>query len=228
MKTEEFPLGKPMANKSVPNLVPPELVQKIAAKKAEERWGKVAMGPPLECCDEDGNIIAYVWPAALNADKFPTYSAVMDSVKEGRAMEETGTNAQGAEVSDVEAGSKKIGAGAFGTVVVSGRYDQFPVPVYNHYLPRYYYNGDVAAALAAKALSADNVTLDRIYFLEGGHEQYFEFVWANQRMLVNSDSLQVRRPEEVLTHVGVHRTMNPQDAADLADEWTKFTKEVSP
>ncbi len=223
VRTPEFPLGKPLANKDVPNAVPPDLVAKIAAKAAADKWGKVAMGPPLECCDANGNILAYLWPAALNADTFPQYSAIMDMVKEGRSMGSTGKDAHGTSVSDVDAGKKEIGEGAFGTVMVSGRYDQFPVPGYNWYLPRYYYNGDKAAAVAAKALSANDVTLDRIYFLEGGHEQYFEFVWANQRVLVNSDSLLVRKPEEVLTALGESR-MNAQDAAELANEWAQMTK----
>lgn len=227
VKTGDYPLGKPLANKKVEGLVPPELVEKIAANRTAERWGKAALGPPLECCDENGDIIAYMWPAALKADTFPAYSAILDSVKEGRTMMETGM-AGGRPASNAEESgrARSIGEGDFGFVIVSARYDQFPVPGYMHYLPRYYYNGDLAAQAAANALSAKNVTLDRIYFLDGGHEQYFGFVWANQRVLVHADSLDVRKPEEVLKRGGVKQAMDPQDAADLAKEWAEITKEV--
>jgi hypothetical protein len=218
---EQFPLGKPKANAQGEAFVPFELVQKIASKTAQGKWGAVALGPALACCDADGNALAYMFPCSFGAGAFPTYSAILSSVQEGRRMTEEG-NAEDSE----KGRQKSIGEGQYGTVVVSARYDRYPVPLYMHYLSPYYYNGDLAAALAAKALSAQNVTLERIYFLDGGHDQYFEFSSGTQRVLVHAYGLFVRRPEEVLKRAGPGVTLDPKLTAELQKEWAKFIKEA--
>ncbi len=88
------PLAIPVANMSVSNLVPMEVVEKIALEKATELWGQVTPGEPIPCCDEDGDIIVYMCPFHIGKGPFPDYQQIMEKVKAGRM-----------EVKKVEAGS---------------------------------------------------------------------------------------------------------------------------
>lgn len=95
------------------------------------------------------------------------------------------------------ASRKAIGAGEFGTIVVSATYDSFPVPVYMHYLALYYTNFDLALDSAEKTIG-NGASLGRIYFL-GLSGQYFEFVNGKDKILINCKTLAIKTPEEILT-----------------------------
>ena len=120
---------------------------------------------------------------------------------------------------------KMIGAGDFGTVVVSARYDRFPIPYYSNHLPTYLYNGDVAEKKAAEALSAEKVSLDRIYFIER-QGMFFEFSSAKGNVLMHSGDLVVLPAENVLKRKGKKVIPVPEAQARITAEWDKVKKGV--
>jgi hypothetical protein len=120
---------------------------------------------------------------------------------------------------------RRIGAGDFGTVVVSARYDRFPIPYYSNYLPTYVYQGDVAQQEAAKALSVDKVALDKVYFIER-EGMFFEFSSTNGNVLMHSGTLEVLPVERDLTHRGKKRFPVPEMLERIAAEWNRKKKEV--
>lgn len=257
----ELPLGTPKANMEVSNLVSFDLVQKIALKKAQERWGQVAPGPYLALCDDDGDLVAYMFPFSIGTQSFPAYSEVNAAVREGRKIAEKGLeamaeadrqkvldevekNSEGQTAGDPRGNTpqnhearanekakklgreKMIGAGQYGTIVVSARYDRFPVPLYMYYLPPYFYQGDLAAEKAAKTLSTDTVTMERIYFLERMRAMYFEYSANGQKVLVQSFHLGVEPHEKVLTGKGMKMTPGPEAMSRITEAWAKIRREV--
>jgi hypothetical protein len=263
--SSEFVLGEPKANMPTTGLVPHELIEKIALKKAQEKWGQGAIGKPFSACDDDGDIVAYMFPFAIGSSSFPGYSEILSEVKKGRQIAREGLQALTAreqqaitqkvkEQKDTANGPpphttedqdasvniaakkygqrKMIGAGQYGTIVVSARYDRFPVPLYMHYLPPYFYNGDLAASIAANVLRTTSTTLERIYFLERTRSQYFEFSSNGLSVLINSYSLEVEPAEKVLTLKGkksVSQTGEQtasEGLSEISDAWRKIEQEV--
>jgi hypothetical protein len=237
----EFPFGTPKANLAVSDLVPYELVKKIAIKKAQDMWEQVAIGPALAACDENGDIVAYMFSFSIGTKKFPTPEEIFSEVKYGRGIAKQGleamTNADkqrfqnsfedksagedqstitqprltvGRQTQEISADEKAkkigrlkmIGSGQYGTVVVSARYDHYPVPLITDYLPPYFYQADLAVNKAKDALSTEQVTLECIYFLYGGHQQFFEFSSNTKKTLIHSYSLEVEPMERILKGKG--------------------------
>jgi hypothetical protein len=120
---------------------------------------------------------------------------------------------------------KMIGAGGFGTVVVSARYDRFPIPYYSNHLSTYLYNGDVAEKKAAAALSANDVSLARVYFIER-QGMFFEFSSANGNVLMHSGDLVVLPVENVLKRKGKKVIPVPEAQARITAEWDKVKNGV--
>jgi hypothetical protein len=259
----EMPLDIPKANTGVSDLVPFPLIEKIAIKKAQEKWGQVSPGSPLAACDDDGDIVAYMFPFSIGTEPFPDYSEILSSVKYGRKIAEEGVSAmaetdqqkmrekakeqavksRSKSVSDIDVDirqveslanrlakklgkEKMMGAGQYGTVIVSARYDRFPVPLYMHYLPPYFYHGDLATKEAQIALSSNSVTLERIYFLERERTQYFEFSSKGRSILVHSYNLAVEPVEKRLTRKGTKVVLRPEMLSRITEEWDKIKKEV--
>lgn len=261
---DALPLGNPRANTSVKDVVPLRLVERIAADKARKVFGRAALGPPLPCCDDDGDIVAYMFPCALERESFPSYSEILASVKKGRRMAKEGpaalTDEERQEFIDriknergkgtsaskqgeaalgdralkrlVEAGVRKagrlrsIGEGQFGTVVVSARYDRFPVPMYAESLPTYYYQGDLVAERARATLSAQQPKLERVYFLGFARGQWFEVSSGGKNALMRTSTLETRLIEKVLTRKGAKAALSAKKASRIAGEWTKAKKNV--
>lgn len=73
---------------------------------------------------------------------------------------------------------KMTGAGQFGTVLVSARYDLIPVPAVIHALPPFYTKGHLLREKAEKAANKSNLTLRRIY-MAGPLDQWYEFADAD-------------------------------------------------
>jgi hypothetical protein len=120
---------------------------------------------------------------------------------------------------------KMIGAGDFGTVVVSARHDRFPIPYYSNYLPTYLYQGDMAEQKAAKALSVEKVSLDKVYFIER-EGMYFEFTSSNGNLLMHSGTLEVLPAEKVLKRKGAKVSPVPEMQERISAEWDRKKKEV--
>ncbi len=109
-------LGMPAVNADdidPDNLVPLNIVNRIALQKAQELWGQVTPGEPIACSDQDGNISTYMCPFRIGGGPFPSYEQIMQGVKEGRTLvkevEEGFFNqlSQEAEVSDNQTGSER-------------------------------------------------------------------------------------------------------------------------
>ena len=120
---------------------------------------------------------------------------------------------------------KMIGAGDFGTVVVSARHDRFPIPYYSGHLPTYMYNGDVAEEKAAKALSVDKVSLDRIYFIEG--EECSSSSPRPTDVLMHSGNLQILPFEKVLKRRGKKVIPVSEARMRIIAEWDRVQKGLS-
>jgi hypothetical protein len=241
---DDFAIGVPSAKTSVPDLVPFEVVRKIALHTAKERWGTVNPGIPIPCSDEDGSIVAYMWPFRIGKELFPGYHEIMQGLKKGRALagqiehgsfQETfsgeqvfpgtpnGTAAQenAGEKTGLSPGSgpsataipkqesaaqsvsqkemlvrakmMAIGSGEYGTVYVSARYDEFPVPLVSYYLSPYYTTGDLAVGEAQKALQTTAPAVMRLvrYYFLGRRGQYFEFDSGAGSVRVHAQSLEI-------------------------------------
>jgi hypothetical protein len=119
-----------------------------------------------------------------------------------------------------------IGADRFGTVVVSARYDRFPIPFYARYLPPYFYQGDVALLRASALLDGRGPHLDRIYFLERERAQYFELSWNGRTALLNAFSLEARSPESVLRERGRRAATLPEARARIDAEWARLARDL--
>jgi len=84
--------------------------------------------------------------------------------------------------------ARAVGAGDFGTIVVSATYAKVPVPAYLHYLAPYYSQFDQALE-RARALIGDEATLRRLYFF-GLRGQYFEFASGSASVVLHAQTLQ--------------------------------------
>ena len=89
----QAPLGTPKANLNVPNAVSLDLVKQIASVRAAEEWGEAACGPVLPCCDDDGDIVAYMFPYAIGQAAFPDAAALTAIIEQGRVVAEVGLGA---------------------------------------------------------------------------------------------------------------------------------------
>jgi hypothetical protein len=110
------PLSRPTVNTDnidSDNLVPINIVNRIALQKAQELWGQVTPGEPIACSDQDGNISTYMCPFRIGGGPFPSYEQIMQGVEEGRSLvkevEEDFFNqpSQAVEVSDNQTGSER-------------------------------------------------------------------------------------------------------------------------
>lgn len=82
---------------------------------------------------------------------------------------------------------KAIGAGEFGTIIVSATYNRVPVPVYLHYLAPYYTHFDQALE-KARALIGEGATLNHIYFLRL-RGLFFEFKNSGYSIVLQAQTL---------------------------------------
>ena len=264
----ELPFGSPKANADLQGLVSFDLVQKIAMKRSKALWGQVAVGEALPCVDDDGDIVAYMFPVAIGKNSFPDYSEISSRIEYGRKITEkgydvlndadkqsvkdyiinnkrnldtassvpTGQSSNGSEdiynktILDIESKNLgrqvSIGAEEYGTIVVSARYDRYPLPYYTNYLPPYHFNGDLAVKTAADSLSSKFATLEKIYFLENLQTLFIEFSSNESKVLMNAHSLNIESFESVLILKGKKITPLPEEQSQITAEWKKVKKEV--
>jgi hypothetical protein len=132
------------------------------------------------------------------------------------------------------ASDKAMGAGKFGTILVSATTDRFPVLAYFHYLAPYYINFDIALEKAEQDIG-QGAYLKSIYFL-GLEGQFFEFVNDAGSTLLNSKTF------ETTTLDALKQSRNPQiqfptdssplpekavkNMARIANEWEKLKSEL--
>lgn len=268
-----IPFNMPSANMSLNNIVPFDIVTKVALFTAKDKWGQVSQGTPIPCSDENGDIVAYMIPFHVGPGPFPGYLQIMQGIREGRSMVEnlekgfsasqssvvkdspvlsanrpldnntniagtssgnqpdlTGGTAQPdgqqSETANYQAAVKAakmkgIGAGEYGTVYVSARYDRVPVPLISHYLPTIYTTGDLAFQKASGILNGNIPKLARYYFL-GWRGQFYEFESGGSRVFIHAQSLEEAKP---VTPVGPSAA-SPEQLIETQQEWTKIINSV--
>jgi hypothetical protein len=171
----------PTANLDVEGLVPLETLEKIADSHAHEIWGEeVAQGDPFPVADERGNVFAFVFPYIRGSQHFPGYQHIFDRVRSVKGTFE----------------EKHMGA-KFGSIYVSATRRNFPILMVSHYLHPYFLVGDPAQEAAGHHFDSQDVTLEKIYFLNP-HEEYFEFISQQKSILFNVNSLEKKSPGEAL------------------------------
>lgn len=168
-----YGLGLPTANLEVEDLVPFETAREIAQKKAETAWGQVTLGPAIPYCDLDGKIRAYSFGVSRGWAGFPNYQAIVNEVEEARRL--------GAQ-------DQRWGVGEYGSIVVSARFSEVPVPEMSDCLPRYYTTGHLAKERAEELLGSSEVHLSKIYY-GSPLDLIFEFSAGERRVLIDAFSL---------------------------------------
>jgi len=144
----------------------------------------------------------------------------------------TPRRAEVAELREIKkfAEKRSIGAGEFGTIIVSATYNTFPVLAYLHYLAPYYYNFDLALEKAQGTIG-QSARLQRIYFL-GLKGNYFEFVSDTDDILLNAKSLERKKIgdiEESRFPASVHKMDKEREEAvreEIAEAWETTMREV--
>ena len=265
----QLSFGTPTANTNISALVPVDVAQKIARKRAHDLWGQTALGTPLPCVDDDGDIVAYMFPVVIGQQSFPTQDEISKQIQYGRAIAQKGFDVMNesdkqkvrdhvknkgtdlaingsspflsnSSLGDDDKGEldkvarrsgrgKMVGADQYGTIIVSARYDRFPVPYYTNYLPPYYFQGDLAitaANTAAKSSAEESVTLERIFFLQNLHAQYFDFSLNGKHILMNAHSLNIESAEAILTRKGKKVVPDPDMLSEITREWAKVAKDI--
>lgn len=229
----ETALALPAANMDIKNLVPLNIVRRIALEKARELWGQVTAGEAIACCDEDGDIVAYMCPFRIGQEPFPSYKQIMRGVREGRRLVkevESGTapgppgKLEAARFQEAfkMARKKELGIGEYGAIYVSARYDRYPIPLCSHYLCPYYTKGDLAQEKAGKTLKG-TPHLARYYFL-GHRGQYFELVFGESKVLIHAYSLEIEPIKPVERVIPTQEQLE-----DIRQDWIKIrgAKETS-
>ena len=55
----------------VNDLVDPNLIIMAVEVECDKRWEIYAIGEPLQCCDDNGKLVSYHVPVAINVNTFP-------------------------------------------------------------------------------------------------------------------------------------------------------------
>jgi hypothetical protein len=115
----------------------------------------------------------------------------------------------------------KNGTEQFGTVVVSARYDRFPIPLVMHYLHPYFYQGDLAVEKAKKKLNTDTTNVERIYFLGRSRGQHIELSAGGANVLLNLYSLEEESADKVLSRKGEKVLPDTETLSAIQVQWDK-------
>ncbi len=157
----------------------------IVVLRAGRRWAAFSLGPSVFCCDDDGELVAYMIPVRIGPWPFPPSCGL------------------GPPAAAYAPGKD----GGFYTYVVSARRTDFPVPCEFDFLPPPLVAAG-AALRRARDFSGGDVSLLRYDFL-GHRGEYFEFASPRGRLLVNAGLLTVSPPAKVLVRRGEPRDPAP-------------------
>ncbi len=132
-----------------------------------------------------------------------------------------------------DAARKKMsGAGNYGYLIISARYDRNPIPVIGHGLPEFFSRGDLIKAKAADK-AGQNTQLQRIY-LAGPSQRWYEFQSDNgQKVTVEGNTLQedgVDNIQAAMTYIA-QRDATEERQLLYAAKWQKLefaAQEVQP
>jgi hypothetical protein len=196
----------PTGNQVQEAAVPISTLEKIADAHAYAVWGEqIARGPPFPVVNEKGIVNAYVFPYILGSDRFPEYTEIFDRVKRSTSKPD--------QISETQSQM-----GRFGSIYVSATRMNFPILRVSHSLHPFFLSGQIAQENAEDHLKSKEVRLRKIYFL-GPHEEYFEFASQQRNILIHINSLEMKKPEDVLIREPVTTTIPPKVRKQIEKSW---------
>jgi hypothetical protein len=207
----------PTANLAVEERVPIATLEKIADAHAHDLWGEeIARGRPFPVADETEDVFAFVFPYIRGLRRFPEYEEIFDRVRNLRSRN------QGLPETDDPVSMSYTELGQFGSIYVSARRTNFPILGASHSLHPYFLFGELAQETAERHFDSKEVRLERIYFLNP-HEEYFEFTSQKDRTIIHVNSLERKKPEEVL----IREPFSPipsEVLRQIEDAWERVTE----
>lgn len=144
-------LNLPEPGLTPPQVVPFEIVQALAQRKAEAEWPGCRMGVVVPYVDEEGYTVGYMFHFRTDGNKFPDYEEVVRDVFSERATLTVNTNL-------TQWRSK------YAHLLVSARYDRPPIVFYGYGATEFYSMATEGLRRAQEMLGS-GVALSRIYFV---------------------------------------------------------------
>lgn len=250
-------LSMPVANKTVKNAVPQNLLQDIADMKAKKMWGQTICIAKIPCCDLKGDLTAYMFVYQHGKGPKKSFKEILAEVRQGRkdyekaakelSLAKQGLNLDAAGGADpskptqmnptpeyvkaykkLDAARKlKFGVGKYGYMVVNARYDRNPIPLTGHGLPCFFNRGDLIQKMARNS-AGENAQLKRIY-MAGALQRWYEFENAGKIATVDANSL---KESDLVSIEKAMIHIFQRDGVDLrqklyADKWRKLVVELN-
>lgn len=179
-------IDRPIANVlGVNNLISEEFARNIVIIKAQDRWEKIAIGSPILCSDDNGKLVAYMFPIKINDDVFPD-DQLLFKRNLHRNIQKLGFD---------------WGTEEYWTFVISARTTDYPVPCEFNTLPPYYVTLFKAKEIAENKLTSSHVSLIRFYFL-GHRGEYFELSDSNKSILIHAYRIEPFEVKQILIRKG--------------------------
>ena len=210
-----------LTSRNAETAVSNDLVRAAVGMLAAERWKQYAIGQPIPCSDDNGALIAYQVPVAINTSKFPKVLTPLPAD----------------QITTTSLSNPRIwGADKYWTFVVSAHETDFPVPVYGPGLPPYLVTYHKAQKIARLYLNACEVDLTNYYTL-GHRGDFFEFrnsiqetvlinaytliATQQKKVLTRSESLRQEKAVEPEAPSAEERKVIEQHKSQVSDEWRK-------
>lgn len=161
--------------------VPFEIVRTVALARAAATWPSLAAGPVIPYQDIDGSTIAYMFHYRVDGLPFPA-----DCERTTREARE-----DVARFRD-EGGAPPTGKYRYAHVLVSARYDRFPILSWGEGLSEFYSTAEQARDAAAAEMGLAEPKLTRIYSV--WPESWYEFEGNGRAIVVHSHLMSQREP----------------------------------
>jgi hypothetical protein len=190
-------LNLPSANTNIKGKVKKDIIIQIAKRYSTVLWGEVSMGIAIPQADLHGDILAYEISFSTKHKEFPIYGEIIKSVRRGRVL--VGESYITGDKKLYNSGRKlKWGVDSYGTMVISARYDMYPIPEYTNGLSKFYTTGDMAKQKAAAILKTDKIKMTKMYYA-GALSRWFEFTAHDgRRILIDIYSLKAYLSNEII------------------------------
>jgi hypothetical protein len=212
-------LSFPSVNFDVENSVPINTLEKVADAIAYEVWGKdIARGPPIPASDNKGDLVAYIFPYVIGRRLFPDYAQILKKVKSVRSKHQEISSTPVPQPVPLPYSEFEQEVGRYGSICVSARRTNFPILRVSHCLHPFFLSRQMAQENAEDYLKSKEVRLRKIYFL-GPHEEYFEFASQQTNTLIHINSLERKKPEDVLVHEPVITPIPPKVVKQIEKSW---------
>ena len=212
-------LSFPSVNFEVENSVPINTLEKVADAHAYEVWGKdIARGPPIPAADKKGDLTAYIFPYVIGRRLFPDYAQILKKVESVRSRHQEVSSTPVPQPVPLPYSEFEQEVGRYGSIYVSARRTNFPILKVSYCLHPFFLSRQIAQENAEDHLKSKEVGLRKIYFL-GPHEEYFEFASLQTNALIHINSLERKKPEDVLIHEPVTTPIPPKVIEQIEKSW---------